>query len=229
MFFLIALFLFFIYPYILYLFLTKYLHNTDEFINENQLNINNKQFLICINPILTQSIFKIECNPFCEKNQFNMFLTFEIKDDICDDFEEFSSIINDKYKLITFENINYIQFEIYINEKNNNLIKNIAKYIKLVYPTYSKILFIFYDKYPFTIQWLRQNITDFNNDTTRNYYMMNVKNILLKLEKDELNVDTSDFDAEINDSNNDKLLEIYNRLISNNKYLILDDIIEELI
>ncbi len=228
MYFLVSLFLFFIYPCIIYRLINKYINN-NGFINENQININNKQFNIFINPQLSNNLLNTGCNPFYEKIQFNIFLTFEINNEMYNQFIELSSIINNEYNLIEYQNKHYIQFKLYISKKNNDLIKNIIKYIKLVYPTYSKILFIYYDKYPFVYHWFRQNINNFNNDTTRNYYMINIKNILFKLNKDELNVDTYEFESQIYNTNTDQLPEIYNTILLKNKFQIFDDITEELI
>ncbi len=229
MYLLISLFLFCIYPYSIYKFFTYNMNQKNKF-NQDNLNITNKNYKVFINPLLTQCSFN-ECNPFCKDIKLYLFLTFEINSDTYDLFQQNASILSDKYTIINNETINkdYIEFKVYLTEKNNEIIKNMIKYIKLVYHTYSNIEFIYYDKYPYVYHWLRENLNEFNNDTTRNYYMLNIKNIIFTTQKNYLIVPTNTIDREIHDFNDNKLPELYFNLINNNKFIDFTHIIEELL
>jgi hypothetical protein len=201
----------------------------------NELKKNNKEYTIFINPIITNSHSNTEFNPFYKNIQFDMFLTFEVENDNYSSFITEYNIIypdtDDDPKVYTDEitNTELMEYKLFVHEKNDNYILNIIKYIKLVYPTYSTITFVFYDKYPFISYWLRQNIDKFNDDTTRNYNMLNLKSMLLKKNEDEQHAENLIIENQLHDNNDNFLPLTYYEFKNNNKFFDFSDLIEELI
>jgi hypothetical protein len=246
MFFIIFFFLLALYPYLIY----KYCYiplagsHTSATNNLNETNTlsgtirQNKEYTIFINPIITNSQSNTELNPFYKNVQFDMFLTFQIENDNYSSFiTEYNIIYPEEYllldepKIYTDEltNTELMEYKLFVHEKNNNYIKNIIKYIKLVYPTYSTITFIFYDKYPFISYWLRQNIDEFNDDTTRYYNMLNLKSMLLKKNEDEQHSENLIIENQLHNTNENLLPLTYYEFKNDNKYFDFSDLIEELI
>lgn len=188
MFSLILIFYFILYPYLLFAFFNKKYKNY-IIDNTSLTSLPDNIYNIYIISSQDQNI-----NPYYKNNEYNIKVIFEIPDNSDID------ILENKIKYFNTKPciyLNYLSLNLNITEENKNYIENISKYIKYLYPTYSKIIFVYYESLPFISQLLRKNINIMNNDTTRNYFMVNIKSLLYKFNETKKIIDFFDIDQNL--------------------------------
>jgi hypothetical protein len=225
MFFLIFLFFTCIYPYLIYHFFynTFFLKQKNKIISD--FDTNNKQFQIFLYLKNENQI-----NPFYQNDEKPMMLDITLTFCIDENLEfyevlyEHEKIIDDDYIIFNKNNKNYIQFNLNIS-KNSEFFNKLIKYIKIKYPTYSNILFYFIEHNPFILLWFYQNKKLFNKDTVRNYFLVDMKHIVMK-DNCDLQLINNDLYTDMENTN---ILEYYDNFLLINKFSNYDDITFELI
>lgn len=162
-----------LYPYLLYVYLYNYTFNKNNVVCYNIFDDNQQENF---NIYITKSIDLI-VNPFSTSN-YELSVSFDIPLNIDHKYIiNNEQLISKNYEIHeVVGGLNHITFAL----ENENL-NEIFKFIEYLYPTYSQVTFVYYEKNPFINILIKNNIEKINYDTTRNYFMINAYILLLQI------------------------------------------------
>ncbi len=166
-----------VYPFLIYSYFTYNSIPLKNILNlkdtTKDINVEQPIYNIYISAITSESFV----NPYID-TKYNLKLTFD-------------NVLNDIYlkvideKLLLCNNASYVENILKIDiDVDNNLqlyFHAIIELVKKIYPTYCRINFIYHEKTYFISELIKTSIDEINNDNTRNYFMINIYLLGLKL------------------------------------------------